>query len=171
MKTNKLLIELSNLQPEFERRRKMKMFNAILLTVINTFPEEKTDIINEIGLDFKRTGAKKPTPKLPKDPNPNFRKKHSPKSGCDDCGDDIVIKPKPKASQQVTPVKDESKYNTGVSVDDVLTSKTWRDIMAEFAGLSDPMKTFMQINGIAVGNAKNPDTLAKKIFQWLQDEN
>jgi hypothetical protein len=161
MKTKSLLTELEELRPFFEKRNKMRVYNAFILSIINTFPEEKSDIVNMLDLTPTVGGTKVPTPKVAMNPNPNFRKRHTPKQGCESCGEKVIT-PKKQVS--------EVKRNIGIEEEDIFAAKTWRDIMSIFAGQSAPMKNFMKMQGISSGNVSKPETLAKKIFKWLQDE-
>lgn len=166
MKTEQFIIELMKLKPLYERRRKMQVFNAVMLATINTFPEEKREIMELAEIPANVTTSRyEPTPKVVMNPNPKVGRSKVVHDGCVGCGE----KQQPNVQGPLDP-PDEVQQAGNVDINDLSKSKTFRDIMAAFAGLPIPMKEFMKVHGISIGNSSKADTLAKRIFEYVHSE-
>lgn len=167
--TKSLIEELQNLEQGFRDRNKMTHYNAIVIAIANVFREQKEMIFKHLGVstNAKHLGYRatlKPTPKVPVNPNPSATSTRIKKEPCATCGNKTEVQNKP-----LDPETNVQQHGN-ITAEMLLKAKSWREILNAFSGRSEDMLKFCITMGIKKGNTKRADTLAKKIYTFIQHE-
>lgn len=149
-----LIGQLEKAKADFEQRKRGRDWVAMVMTVANTFPEDKHAIMSM----FKRDNVRRKPSGKSRDATPKISAVKRPGKTCADCPDSVN---KAVFGSEVATVKQKDK---------VAGLRTTEDVLGAFENDAEMLAQYAKSKGINIGRSKKGHVIARKIAHYNREQ-